>query len=95
MTTAEALAAALTTAQRTALEAVSPRSFDTAAELGVSASALSALERKGLVDVRIPRHLSSNPRARVDSEYGAATYRITGYGVVVLRKARALPQQTA
>ncbi len=88
MTTTDTLAASLTEAQLTALHAVSARTFDTAAKLGVSPAALAALARKGLVEVRIPRTLSSNPRSRVENEYGAATYRITGCGVVVLGKIR-------
>lgn len=88
MTTAEATAASLTIAQRAALKAVKAGSFNTATELGAAPAALAALAAKGLVERRIPRTLSSSPRSRVEHEFGAAVYRITGRGVVVLRKVR-------
>lgn len=81
-------AAGLTAAQRVALAAVSARSFDTATELGVSGSALLALSRLGLVDVRLTRVQSTNPRARVSTEPIIRRYRITGTGCVVLKAVR-------
>jgi hypothetical protein len=68
----------LTEAQKTALRAVSPSRFQTARIIGANPSALRALARKGLVQSRW-----AEGSIRRD---GTWSYRITGKGLVELRK---------
>ena len=77
---------ALTEKQQLALAALSPSQFKSATDLGVAPASLSSLVKAGLADVKSQRIQSSNPRQRVSSEPILRSYRITGRGVIVLRK---------
>lgn len=81
----------LTPAQKAALLVLDGKTmaFYQASELEVSPAALAALERKGLLKVRVRRFASSNPRQRVSSEPVERSYSLTGRSFSVLRIIRA------